>query len=93
VLTVTIVTDISEIEVLKLTTYPNPTKDWLIINWTDNNTHNAEIQILNINGSLIKNINNYNNGSRINVSNLKTGTYILRIKIDNHYQSKRFIKI
>ncbi|WP_193323708.1 MBG domain-containing protein [Marinifilum sp. N1E240] len=93
VMTVTIVTDISEIEVLKLTTYPNPTKDWLIINWTDNNTHNAEIQILNINGSLIKNINNYNNGSRINVSNLKTGTYILRIKIDNHYQSKRFIKI
>jgi hypothetical protein len=91
-LTVTLVTGISDIELTELVAYPNPTKEWVAIKWTSNKTYKAEIQILSMNGSLVKAIKDYSKGSKINISELRPGTYLVRIKIEDNYQIKKIIK-
>ncbi|MCY1636693.1 MBG domain-containing protein [Marinifilum sp. D737] len=93
VLSVTLVTGIADLELAELVAYPNPSKEWLAIKWTGNRTYNAEIQILSMNGSVVKTIHDYNKGSKINISELRAGTYMVRIKIEDTYQIKKIIKL
>ena len=60
----------------KLTVYPNPTTSILHIN--NNNLLGEEYEIYDMSGKLI--IKDINNSNIINVGNLSTGTYSLKIK-------------
>jgi hypothetical protein len=74
--------------------YPNPVNDYLYIDFDKNTAYaNTTIQILNTANSsiLTKNINNSH--SKLNIANLPTGVYILKIMEGNKIiKSYKFIK-
>ncbi len=72
------------------TVYPNPAKEVLNINYTDEFTINS-FSIYNTLGQLIQIISDPNDKS-IDVSELKTGIYILTITSDKGIASIKFIK-
>lgn len=67
--------------------YPNPVKNEL--NIVSSNTINSEIEILNVVGEILIKTNNQ---SRIDVSSLKTGIYLLKIKKEGNITNYKFIK-
>lgn len=69
--------------------YPNPTNN--IININSNNVEIKQISIYNILGQLVK--NNLNNQTTIDVSDLKSGTYLISIETENGIQTQKFIKL
>ncbi len=80
------INELSEIAQLKV--YPNPTTDFLVV---DHNIHIKNLIITDIQGKTIS--NHIYSKSRINVSALKPGEYILRVNYKNGtYQGTKFIK-
>lgn len=71
----------------KLIIYPNPSSDYISI--TTKNI--LKIEILNLNGNLINNIPI--KSSRIDISSLPPGLYILKITTNNAILTDKFIKI
>ena len=67
------VASISELNLTKVSMYPNPTSDYLTIS-AQNNLKFDEVKIYSISGKLINNFN-YNKGSEISVASLKKGVY------------------
>ncbi len=57
----------------KISIYPNPAKDFIIVN----NAENCEISIFNINGSKV--LSSKLNNNRIDIKNLSAGVYFIRI--------------
>tara|TARA_R110002072_G_scaffold1380_7_gene11641 strand:- start:2146 stop:4611 length:2466 start_codon:yes stop_codon:yes gene_type:complete len=70
-----------------ITLYPNPTNNFIHIKGVENNT---DIFIYDINGKIIKKINDVKD-KRIDISNLKSGTYF--VKIYNHNQKSTYRKL
>lgn len=71
--------------------YPNPVKESLNIA----SIHNLEIQtvaVYDILGQLVIAVPNAQNTSSIDVSNLRTGTYILKVKTEKGSSAMKFIK-
>ena len=89
----------SEIRVVKFdnkagfTIAPNPANDVVYL-FTKNNAVIKSIQIVSMDGQVVKAINNYNNGQGINISNLSKGVYILKaVYQNNEMEYGRFIKM
>ncbi|MCB9335785.1 MAG: T9SS type A sorting domain-containing protein [Flavobacteriales bacterium] len=72
----------------QLSIYPNPVKDVLRIETTE---QIEQISIYNINGSLVRTINNEQNGW-INVAGLSKGMYFMTIKTETRITQSKFIK-
>ena len=69
--------------------YPNPAKDVLNIEIANN----ATIQIISLDGRLVKTIANMNStNSQINVSELSQGVYFLRIQNGAEVINQKFVK-
>ncbi len=68
--------------------YPNPVKN--ILNIT--NIINSEILISNLSGKIIYTKTNCNESEKINLSNVKSGIYFIKIKNKNKIFIKKFIK-
>ena len=76
---------------LDITIYPNPTLDVLKIN--SNQTTLKSIQIFNLLGKEIKSYKKENaNQNTFDVSNLKTGLYILKINTDKGSVTRKIVK-
>lgn len=71
--------------------YPNPAKEILNIS-LKNDIEIESMSIYNILGQLIIAVPNAKNVSNVDVSRLKTGNYILKIKTDKGFSSAKFIK-
>ena len=72
---------------------PNPANDMLYL-FTKNNAIIKSIQIISIDGQVVKNLNQYNSGQQISISNLARGTYILKtVYQNNEMEYGRFIKM
>lgn len=71
--------------------YPNPVKETLNIT-AKNSIELKSIAIYDILGQLVIAVPNAENISKIDVSNLRTGNYILKVKTDNGTSSAKFIK-
>jgi len=72
------VINISELNEIDFSIYPNPATNFVQIN----GAINSNIQVLDISGKLVKlitNIDNTNSYFRINVSDLENGTYFIKI--------------
>ena len=89
----------SEIRVLKFdkktgfTIAPNPANDVVYV-FTKNNAAIKSIQILSVDGQVIKTLSKYNSGQQISISNLARGTYILKaIYKNSEMEYGRFIKM
>ena len=61
--------------------YPNPVVNHFTVDGLNNN--NSSVFIFDIQGGLIKRIDNYEPEQLIDISNLSSGVYYLRILIDN----------
>jgi len=80
---------INNTEPQKWSTYPNPVKDFLTIEFTDN-TEKTSIEIFNILGQKIKTFENVSNAENLDLSDLTPGIYLLKI---NHNGAIQTIKI
>lgn len=65
--------------------FPNPAVDVIYIS----NINNANVDIYNVAGKLVKTISNYNSNEAINISELAKGVYFIKI---NNTQSLKFVK-
>lgn len=74
----------------ELSIYPNPTKNWL--NIKSDALTDAKLSIYDINGRLVITQNLEGNLNALNVEQLQSGTYILKIEDHNKVQTQRFIK-
>ena len=76
------------------TAYPNPTNDVLNIPISGNANGNIEISVYDITGrQIFVNVNNSeSNLIQLNVSNLLSGTYVLKLKTSAGSKTIRFIK-
>ena len=71
--------------------YPNPTSDVLYIDNPNFEKINS-LEIISINGTIVKQENRISNLQSINVSNLQSGVYFVKIQINNEVLNYKFIK-
>lgn len=71
--------------------YPNPSNSFIQIKGIKD--EGCTVSIFNIEGKLIKKVFNYLTKNKIEISNLKNGTYILKITKDKKLVTKKFLKI
>ena len=87
-LTVTLATAVETVETAKINVFPNPTSDYLFIS---NLPVNTTISIYNMQGLLIK--NSVANGSeKIDVNNLPSGVYLIKLSGSEMNGVVRFVK-
>ncbi len=72
----------------ELQVFPNPTKDYLVVNEVFNA---CGYKVFDLNGRLIKS-NNNSKENRIELIGIESGTYILSIEKDGIIHSQKFIK-
>jgi N-acetylneuraminic acid mutarotase len=74
----------------KFSVYPNPIKDFIYINSTENN--NYKIEIINLSGQIILEKEMIGAGA-LDLSEIKNGMYFLKIISENHYtEIKKIIR-
>jgi 3',5'-cyclic AMP phosphodiesterase CpdA len=73
---------------LNISVFPNPAIDKLTIDCSQK----ATIEISNIQGQIMKTINSADKKTTIDLYNLSTGIYIIKVKTDNEIAVKKFIK-
>ncbi|WP_321540528.1 T9SS type A sorting domain-containing protein [Flavobacterium piscinae] len=71
--------------------YPNPAENFISIanqsEWSID-----KISIYAINGSKVKEVNNFNNNQTIDVSTLQSGLYLINIQMNNQNLNYKFLK-
>lgn len=70
-----------------ISVFPNPANGILNISGIET----ANIEIYNISGQLVFSQQNINNNSSINIENLQTGIYILRVKEKNNIYTQKIV--
>lgn len=80
-------TDVNEIIGEKVSVYPNPASSTLFIDGL-NSFNNLDVQIINIQGQIVREVSN---SLEINVSNIESGIYFVKIECDGQQLMKRFI--
>ncbi|MDQ6610053.1 MAG: T9SS type A sorting domain-containing protein, partial [Bacteroidota bacterium] len=78
--------------ITKTTIYPNPVHDVLNLSIANVNGSNAIIQIMDNKGHLLRQINNASINYKLNVANLSSGMYMIKIINGNNVEVQRFIK-
>ncbi len=76
---------------LEVRIFPNPVSNEIHLYFKDLYQH-KEVQILDMNGKIIRSENCNSNNMTLDVSQLEKGNYILNIKEDNHTIIKKFVK-
>lgn len=69
--------------------YPNPTKDVINIQ-LNNNQAIQQLEVFDVTGRSV--LTSKNPESQLDVRHLKSGNYILKVQLENSYQSFKFIK-
>ena len=68
--------------------YPNPSNDYFSIN-----TNTSKVQVYAISGQLVKSFDNQSSGYQFNISDLKSGIYMVKITdSNNRLKTSRLIK-
>lgn len=75
---------VSDFEIKMITTYPNPTNDFIHIHFNQNTDLNAEISLYNQLGQklLLQNAETVNQEITLNLSNRASGVYFLMLKVN-----------
>lgn len=82
-------TDVEENSTVSVSVYPNPAVNELMVE-----TDQAEYQldIFTITGALVRTISNCSNNTRVDVQDLTSGAYIIRLTNGNVVETRRFVK-
>ena len=78
--------------VSKLKIFPNPAKDYINIDFPENNSQELIIEINDLSGKQILYIQSQYKDQQINVSGLSSGLYFLTIKSNNSIHKIKFVK-
>lgn len=95
----TLVVSTGDIKQLKeISIAPNPVKDFFQLNYSSETNENIDIRIFNMQGKLMKEINNLSNNvgqnqQTLNVSELATGTYQVVIFQNGQQHTETLIKL
>ncbi|NOZ36129.1 MAG: Omp28-related outer membrane protein [Chlorobi bacterium] len=81
------VLSVKDIDENNFSVYPNPTTDIIKIS----NIGSADMKIYDLIGNLVLAQKNISNGQNINVSNLKNGTYFIKLTTENNVRTEKFI--
>jgi len=76
----------------KLSLYPNPVQDNLIIELKDNDIDSMEITIFDVSGKFISSHKQLSNHSELDLTYLKSGTYLIEITTKKGLVTKRIVK-
>lgn len=87
----TSIDDIASTDLISI--YPNPANEFFIIESKNENLFFETIKVYDLTGRLVLNqeINNKTNYQRIDTSNLKQGTYFVKILVNNEIINKKLI--
>lgn len=80
----------NKVDAIPMNVYPNPVKDELFITFPAEFSSN-EINIFDTVGRCVYTAKNYESNTPLNVSSLKSGMYILKMKSNNSEQSKKIV--
>ena len=80
-------TGVNEIDAAKVSVYPNPASSMLTINGL-NGFANLNVKIVNLQGQVVREASN---SLDINVSNIESGIYFIKIECDGQQYLKKFI--
>ena len=84
----TLSTDELELNKTNIDLYPNPTKNSFVIS-----ADATQVEIYNITGQLIKSFSNVISNQQLDITNLETGMYLIKITdVNGTSQSKKLIK-
>ncbi|WP_339753301.1 T9SS type A sorting domain-containing protein [uncultured Winogradskyella sp.] len=78
-------------EINDISIYPNPTKNWLYIRTVE--LTNAKLSIYDMRGRLVISDLLQGNLNALNIQNLQSGTYILKLELQNSILTKRFVRL
>jgi hypothetical protein len=81
---------LDQIAAIEMSVNPNPTAGDLTINMPTELT--AQAQVFDAQGKLVLDASNVSNGSVLNLQNMTTGVYMVRITADNSVQTFRVVK-
>ena len=85
--------NIEIVETTDIIIYPNPAKNILVLECTENHKSSGTIYIYNYLGSIVKSMPMNNISSQtIDISVLKAGLYFLRVKTGSSIITKKFTK-
>jgi len=69
---------------------PNPAKDQITV--TLKNGQNANLEIVNVLGQVVKTVNTDNQKTTIDIADLTAGVYVLKVYQDRQIQSTKIVK-
>lgn len=72
--------------------YPNPTKEFVTIEWTNTNFESVDIQLTDLTGKVLLVKNAQDNKTELNLNQFASGTYLVQIKTDKGTVIKSIIK-
>jgi hypothetical protein len=81
---------IDQITELAMSVQPNPTSGELSITMATDLT--AQAQVFDAQGKLVIDLTNVSNGSTLNLTNMTTGVYMIRITAADSVQTFRVVK-
>ena len=79
----------NSIDMEEINIFPNPLEKGQLLNINSMNQKSKTIQIFDISGRMVLNKNI--NGSQLDVSLLESGTYVVKIEIENKISTKKLI--
>ncbi|MEO0724932.1 MAG: T9SS type A sorting domain-containing protein [Bacteroidota bacterium] len=83
----------TENEVFAPTVYPNPAQQLLQVKWPEQDSF-TELQVVNVNGQVLmsQKLDLQQQSQELQISNLSTGTYLVRLVGENRSKTVHFIK-
>jgi len=81
----------SDIELATFNVYPNPTSDFIQIEFNDIDTRDGEIRLIDNAGKVVKTVRGNEINSNINVSDVSTGIYLLEFRNSDSRSYKKLI--
>jgi hypothetical protein len=82
--------ELSDICILKL--YPNPVDNVLTVDFKDQNENSATLMIYSIQGALLMQQQIFGGNATVDVSDLLTGSYLVKVQIGDKVQSRIILK-
>ncbi|MUH38089.1 T9SS C-terminal target domain-containing protein [Zobellia amurskyensis] len=78
--------EVKDMQLVKLRAYPNPTTDYVLIDILDYENENAQYQLFDFRGSLIKNERITTSTTKLPMDDLRSSTYFLKVTVMNKFE-------
>lgn len=72
--------------------YPNPAKEMVYVNYAGEINRNATLQIINMQGQIMKQYQLVDNQTQVDISFLPKGVYLFKVRSNEQFSVKRMVK-